>query len=191
MGENKEKLLCLLLENLHQEYSDNVCDVLYLITEEICKNENCELSDISLLSKGSYSSVFGIGHKVMKLSKDRASIDFPNNPYIVKPLLRRFLDENLFIEVTEKVNTNIKISNQELYNLYVELRDSGLVWTDVNKRNVGVLEKDNIIYWNYYLNPSDIALKFNDKIYGYPYKYPSSKLRIHAFVFFFVFKSIC
>lgn len=66
--------------------------------------------------------------------------------------------ETCFIEVTERVETNIDKNEEELYKLFKNLRDLGLVWTDVEYRNVGRLKKKNIIHWQEKLEPSDKTL---------------------------------
>lgn len=58
----------------------------------------------------------------------------------------------------------IKIIIKELYQLYKKIRYLGLVWTDVAKRNVGRLKKDNIVHWNTPLYPTDEALELKKYI---------------------------
>ncbi len=106
---------------------------------------------MNYIKSGHYSTVFSIGNKVIKLGRYRVTKQFPNNPYIVTPLLRKSIlmdNINFFIEVVEKVDTTNKdVTYEDLYNLYKHIRDLGLIWTDVAKRNVGRLLKDNIIHW--------------------------------------------
>lgn len=144
---------------------DSLSELLYLIIDDIKSNEKIRYSDIKYIDRGGFSSVFMIGDKVLKLGKDRQSSLFPNNPYIIKPLLRKNIkidSENLFIEVTERCSTNTSNkTDEDLYNLYKNIRDLGLVWTDVDFRNVGVLLKDNDIYWKNEINPSDKVLELD------------------------------
>lgn len=142
-------------------------ELLLLIIQDICKNEGKKISDIKFLKAGSYSSAFSIGDKVIKLGEKRVTEQFPNNPYIVAPLLRRKINignSMFFIEVVEKVDTSNKdITEEELYKLYKNVRNLGLMWNDVAKRNVGRLLKDNIIHWQGNLAPSDKALGLDSK----------------------------
>ena len=144
-------------------------DILYYIVLDIVKNENAVFSDIKWIDGGQYSSVLIIKDKVLKIGYNRSTERFPNNPYIIKPLLRKSLEmdgNKLFLEVTERVITfdeneekyNTKFG-EELYQLYKKIRDLGLVWTDVGTRNVGRLIKDNVIHWKGNLCPSDEALE--------------------------------
>ena len=56
-------------------------------------------------------------------------------------------ENKIFLEVTERVDTKTEVTTEELYQLYKKIRALGLVWTDVAKRNVGRLKKDNIVHW--------------------------------------------
>ena len=143
-----------------QVKDDALKDTIMLIIKDVMKNENAKFSDIDFNS-GAYSGVIFIKDKVVKMGYKRATPSFPNNPYIVKPLLRKALKvdgDTCFVEVTERVDTSEKATDEELYQLYKKLRDVGLIWTDIAPKNVGRLLKDNKIYWNGNLEPE------NDKV---------------------------
>ena len=139
-------------------------EVIKLMVLDIMKNENVKFSDITY-NGGGFSRVLLIGDKVIKLG-DRATKSFPNNPYIVAPLLRKELkvnDETCFAEVTERVDTSIKPSKEELYQLFKNLHNLDLIWTDIKEINVGRLKKKNIIHWRDNLDPSEEVLGLNTK----------------------------
>lgn len=139
-------------------------EVVKLIILDVLKNENVKLSDITY-NCGGLSSVLLIGNKVIKIG-DRATKSFPNNPYIISPLLRKKLEFNgefCFVEVTERVDTSKKASKEELYQLFKKLRNLNLVWTDIKEDNVGRLKKENIIHWRQNLNPTDGVLGLDVK----------------------------
>lgn len=167
---NPKQVVTSIINTTFRSSNDNInkeslSELLCLIIDDIKDSEKIRYSDIKYINKGGFSSVFMIGDKVLKLGKDRQSSSFPNNPYIIKPLLRKNIkidSEDLFIEVTEKCSTNTSNKTEEdLYNLYKNIRDLGLVWTDVDFRNVGVLLKDNDIYWKDEINPSDKVLELD------------------------------
>lgn len=143
-------------------------DFLYIVFEEVCRNENVSFSQISYVGGGSYSDVYGVGNKIIKLGKEREKFNFHNNPYIVAPLLRKrvplgnALDEYIYIEVQERVQKVEKVSTEELYQLYKKIRNIGLVWLDIKASNVGRLLKDNDVYWNSELLPTDTALSLDE-----------------------------
>ena len=139
-------------------------EIVKLMILEVMKNENVKFSDITYNS-GGFSRVLLIGDKVIKIG-DRVTKKFPNNPYIIAPLLRKKLEingESCFAEVTERVDTDKRISREELYQLFKNLRNLGLVWTDIKETNVGRLRKDNIIHWQENLYPTDEILGLDTK----------------------------
>lgn len=143
-------------------------DTIKIIIKELCQNENKTYGDIEYLGKGTFSYVLAVGDKVLKIGIKRYTDSFPNNPYIITPLLRESIkinEENkIFLEVTERVDTKTEVTTEELYQLYKKIRALGLVWTDVAKRNVGRLKKDNIVHWNTPLYPTDEALELKKYI---------------------------
>ncbi len=139
-------------------------EIIKLIILDVMKNENVKFSDITY-SGGGFSRILLIGDKVIKLG-DRVTKSFPNNPYIIVPILRQEFsinNEKCFAEVTERVDTSIKPSKEELYQLYKNLRNLGLKWTDIREANVGRLKKRNIIHWKENLNPAEEVLGLGAK----------------------------
>ena len=162
---NDKKIINSMLDPLYtkKEERKEAQTYIKMIVDTLIKNENANYSDIKKLKSGGFSCVYEIKEKVIKLgSNGRITAIFPNNPYIVKPLLRKEfkLDgKEVFVEVTQKVDNDEKnITKEDLYNLYSKLRDLKIRWTDVHTRNVGILLKDNKIYWHNDLKPSDEAL---------------------------------
>ena len=139
-------------------------EIIKLMILDVMKNENVKFSDITY-NGGGFSRILLIGDKVIKLG-DRVTKTFPNNPYIVAPLLRKELKingETCFAEVTERVDTSTKPSREELYQLFKSLRNLGLIWTDIKEINVGRLKRKNIIHWRENLGPSEEVLGLDTK----------------------------
>ena len=146
------------------DLSDSLCEILLYIFNEIIINEDATFSDISWKLGGSYSDLIYIKNKVFKYGFERAVWKFHNNPYIVKPLLRKSFDDlgrTLYVEVIEKEKTR-PVTEEEMYLLYKRFRDLNLIWSDVKSENVGELLKDNIIYWKKNLEPCDEALELGE-----------------------------
>lgn len=142
----------------------NVYEFIYLVIIDICHNENIDVLDIEVIGKGNFSNILRIGSKVVKIGS-RSSIErFPNNSYINVMLLRYKINISkklsLFIEVNELVDTNIIITEEDLYQLYKKMRNLGLIWTDVKSENVGRLIRDNRISWkeNLYITDEILGL---------------------------------
>ncbi|MCI9435385.1 MAG: hypothetical protein HFI86_09005 [Bacilli bacterium] len=145
-------------------------EIIFIILKEIALNENEDINNLELIGRGDFSFVYAIKDKVIKIGSNRATPKFPNNPYIVKPLLRKAIpisDNNdiVFIEVCEKIKTNC-CTDEDVYNLYKSLREIGLIWMDPKKSNIGKLIKDNKIYWHNNLKPTDSSLMLDKYIEG-------------------------
>lgn len=139
-------------------------EIIKLMILDVMKNENVKFSDITY-NGGGFSRILLIGDKVIKLG-NRITKTFPNNPYIVAPLLRKEFeinDEKCFAEVTERVDTNTKVSEEELYQLFKNLRNLGLKWTDIKEANVGRLKRKNVIHWQENLDPTEEILGLGAK----------------------------
>ena len=133
---------------------DIISESISIIIDELKNNENINYEDICILSKnGAYSVVYQIGDKVFKIGRRREVFVKQNNKRFLCPLYREeILDKDnvdyLFcIEITEVVDTK-NISKEDVYFIYKELRDCGLVWTDCKEENVGRLLKDNKVYFD-------------------------------------------
>lgn len=137
--------------SIEREFN-KLIDFIYFVIMDICRNEGVDVTDIKVIGAGVFSVVIMIGNKVLKIGEQRGTSSFPNNPYIVAPLLRRNIkikDFDFYVEVTEKADNNIKVSHTELYNFYKKFRDNtGLKMVDLKKENVGILLRDNKVYWN-------------------------------------------
>ena len=154
----------MLITKIDKEDISKFNELLYEIVKDICVNEAVCISDIEFLFEGASSAVFKIGDKVIKISKHRFTEKLPNNPYIIKPVLRKKFeldDKHVFIEVQEMVDTTKKVTKDQLSTLYLKLRKMGLIWNDPRECNVGYLKKDNNIHWRFPIEPSDEVLNLS------------------------------
>ena len=141
---------------------DVIRDVITMVIKEVKEHETVNYADFKYKA-GGFSRVLIAGNKVIKIG-NRINTKFPNNPYILAPLMRKDLKtdkDSVFVEVTERVDTNELPSKEDLYQLYKKLRELGLVWTDIKAQNVGKLIHDNEIHWNKNLEPTDKTLEFD------------------------------
>lgn len=137
-------------------------EFVYLVIMDIINNEDISYDDIKVIGKGNFSRVIKIGTKVVKIGSKRSVERFSNNGYMNAMLLRHKVDISkklsLIIEVNELVDTNIIVTEDDLYQLYKKIRDLHLIWLDVKEENVGRLIRDNKIYWRDKLFISDEVL---------------------------------
>ena len=157
------------LSYIYSEKFDNILEVIYLIIEDVCHNENIDITEIERVGNGSFSSVLLAKDKVIKIGIPGKTKSFPNNPYINAMLLRKEFPINneasIFVEVSERVDIKSAIDIEELYQLYKKMRNIGLVWLDAAARNAGILLKDNKVSWRFDLPITDESLGL-DKFRG-------------------------
>lgn len=150
-------------------YKDGVLEkyavTLNLIIEELLESESRRYLDICQTGNGTYSRVYRIGNKVLKVGEERQTYNIPNHRRILQPLIRT----NFYDEKEEKVIGCVEISNrvrtlrrseknvENLYKIYKELRECGIVWKDVKFENIGVLLSEN----SQTLNGSEINVSPN------------------------------
>ena len=143
---------------------------LSIIIDEILESENKRWVDIEKISNGAYSTVYRFGNKIIKIGDPRVSYKIKNHKRIIQPLLRTNLigkySKEVFgcIEVMDYVDT--KFTNKEkresefVYQIYKELRDAGIIWTDPKWENVGKLVRPNMQTLNneeMYVSPASVG----------------------------------
>lgn len=132
--------------------NEKIFDFLNQIIIELLRYENKDYHDIKFVGSGAFSSVFQIGNHVLKIGKERKTFSIKNHKRFLKPLYRKNIyslnEEFLFcIEITQKVDRN-DITKEDVYNIYKELREDGLIWVDPSIANLGRLVRDNEIYFD-------------------------------------------
>lgn len=119
-----------------------------MIFEEIAQNEMADVSDVEYIGKGDHSNVYKLGNKVIKLGERRLTNKIPYHRRILQPLLRRKIkNKDLYIEISEYVESDISITDEDAYLIYKELRNDGIIWLDAKRENLGRLRKNNIIHF--------------------------------------------
>ncbi len=124
---------------------------LTMIVDEVAKNENVDISDLKYIGKGTITDVYKLGNKVVKFGKNRLTNKIPYHRRILQPLIRRrVLREfnDLYIEISEYIQPDNTITDEDAYLIYKELREDGIIWIDAKRENIGRLEKDNIAHFN-------------------------------------------
>lgn len=127
---------------------NNMMQSLTMIFEEIAQNEMVDVSDVEYIGKGDHSNVYKLGNKVIKLGGRRLTNKIPYHRRILQPLFRREIkNKDLYIEISEYVESDISITDEDAYLIYKELRDDGIIWLDAKSENIGRLKKDNVIHF--------------------------------------------
>ena len=168
-------LFSCLSKNGNNEFSmkdlNDYSLTLQILLREVLKSERKKLSDVENVGEGVYSKNYKIGDKVLKIGAPRETYFIPNHRRILQPLARINLTNSNHksigtIELTSEENASKealdKITEEDLYRIYKELRDDGIVWGDPKKDNLAILKRKNIPMLNgkpFYVNPSSVGFK--------------------------------
>lgn len=143
---------------------DRTINALTLIAEEISENEKTDISELEKIGNGEFSTAYKLGNKVIKFGKKRETYNIPYHRRLLQPLIRKMISSDyspIYIEISEYLEPDESITDEDVYSIYKELRDDGIVWTDPQKANLGRLKKENIIHYNDPLYVEDSSLGFN------------------------------
>ena len=151
INNNKDSIIIEIAgEDIDYLKEEKLYNFFKILIEELLENEDKKYSDIELIGEGAFSKVFGIGSKVLKVGDERQTYNIKNNKLFLKPLYRTKIEtscRNFCVEITEKVDTE-SINDEDVYQVYKQLREDGILWDDAGKTNIGRLLKDNKIYFN-------------------------------------------
>ena len=64
-------------------------------------------------------------------------------PVVRKNDVSKDADHPIGIEIYEVVDMDTEITDEEILEVYKELREAGIKWTDIKRENLGRLRKDN------------------------------------------------
>lgn len=110
--------------------------------------EKCKITDTKTVHGGGFSNVLIIGDTVIKVGLPRKTFEIPNDKRLLQPHFRRDLREehgiDAVIEVSDRVDTDLILSEDEMYAIYKDMRDRGIVCGDFKHGNIGVLLRDNV-----------------------------------------------
>ena len=133
--------------NLTDRESDALIKIVSNIVDKTMVHEKAKVMDIKTLLAGSFSSVIRVGDTIIKVGTPRKTFDMPNDKRILQPHLRRDLQRDLgiaaVIEVADRVDTDFSITDEEMYQIYKDMRDRGVICGDFKYGNIGKLLKDN------------------------------------------------
>ena len=101
-------------------------------------------NEIEYLGSGVSGVTYKVGNKVFKLIQSRLRFEIPYHPRIMMPQFRRKFEDNSMLEVLNlgKVKS-ANITDEKLLEIYKELEEAGIVWTDAKKENLVELLEDN------------------------------------------------
>ncbi len=124
------------------------------MVSELLKDQKLLIRDMEIFGRGNYNRSIKIGEYILKIGTDRVTNEIPYDERIIQPLIRRKMEgkqgEEVYVEVQNLVDRNWykglsdEEIDEELYKIYIEMKNRGNRWTDVSKYNVGRLLKPNL-----------------------------------------------
>lgn len=153
MQENYNILLDLIKKTRFlNEVSDVEDDKMYQVIRNLNENDINDLSGITKIGAGSYSTVYKIKDKVLKIGLAKSNENIFESKNIVPCLLKinlgmqtKFGKMVFGIEIQELVQMEKDKTNECLFKIYENLRNEQLIWTDVKESNVGYYNGDFVI----------------------------------------------
>lgn len=139
-------LLNLILNTRHlKELDDIEEDKLLEVVEVLNQNGINDFSECVKIGSGTYSTVYKLGNKVVKIGLAKLNTEILEDSRIVKIYYKNniAITKNGFkmvlgIEIQDFVEVIEKVEERDLYKVYKDLRDNNFVWTDVKSSNVGI-----------------------------------------------------
>ena len=148
----------------NKDVDNRTINALTQIVEEISENEKADISELEEIGHGTFSTAYRLGNKVIKFGKTRETYHIPYHRRIIQPLIRRKISSDysdIYLEISEYLEPDGSITNEDVYSIYKELRDDGIIWADPKIENLGRLQKENIIHYNEPLYVADSSLGFD------------------------------
>ena len=154
LKKNADRIVHEELERIKHSIIYNMLEVRYNIKigefneianlfEETAKNEGLTLFDIKKIDYGSYSTIYRIGSKIIKIGYRRRIDEIVDNNRILLPDTLLKIHSNI-IEITDFIDGKSNFSTEEIYEVYKELRDQGVVWLDPTKDNLKRIDEENL-----------------------------------------------
>ena len=136
----KFSLTYQLLEEKFELTDDDVNKAKDLFVETANK-ENLTIFDIKKINYGSYSSIYRLGSKIIKIGYKRAIKNIVDNNRILLPDSITKVKSNI-IEITDYIDGKSDFSKDEVYEVYKELREQGIIWLDPTSENLKRLDEE-------------------------------------------------
>lgn len=118
---------------------DDDIDKVKFMIDEVAESQNLSLFDMRQIGSGSYSSVYELGNKIIKIGRNRATKIIDNNRILLPDKLIRVAGN--IIEITDHAKDVGTASIEDTYEVYRDLREQGIIWMDPWFLNLGKLDR--------------------------------------------------
>lgn len=118
--------------------TDDDVDRVRFLLNKLAEDEGVDFFDLREIGHGSYSTVYRLGNKVVKVGKSRVTKIIDNSRILIPDQMIR-IGGNV-IEINDYVKDVRTATIEEVYKVYKELRNQGIVWMDPWFSNLGRLD---------------------------------------------------
>jgi len=119
--------------------TDDDVDRVRFLLNKLAEDEGVDFFDLREISRGSYSTAYRLGNKVVKVGRSRATKIIDNSRILIPDQMLR-IGGNI-IEINDYVKDVRSASNEKVYEVYKELREQGIIWMDPWFLNLGKLDR--------------------------------------------------
>lgn len=145
------EFIAMILTNKKLEVlkKEKILDTYIELIKDVFRIENASINDL-ILKNGGYSNVLIIKDKVIKSGKKETK-KIPHHRRLLHPIIRQVIpsiNNNTdfdFIEVYERT-LPFKEGVVSCYDVFKEMLDDGILWSDPKDDNLGILIKPNIAF---------------------------------------------
>ena len=128
------------LSHYYPHVDDDDIDILKNLLIESANLENTNLLDIRKLTYGGYSRIYKLKDLIIKSGYKRECNEVADNSRLLVPYFKGLIGAD-FIEITDRVEPYEDATSDEIYGIYSELRDQGVIWLDPTGNNLAKLTK--------------------------------------------------
>ena len=138
----KDTIDDIIINNISINQEKNDIDNLSRVKEMIIMlcNPKHGLLDIENMGQGSFSNIYKLNDKVVKVSYRRCCEEIPYSDQILLPYFKGWIGKD-YIEITDYLDNINNIDKEELYKVYKDLREQSIMWVDPSIDNLRRINK--------------------------------------------------
>ena len=142
---DRKKIILQIIRKINKSFFTDADELLAEFFERSLGEKGLTVFDLRELNSGGFSTVYEAGDTLIKIADERACQEIVDNSRILYPSFKGLIGDK-FIEITRKIDAKRDASDEEIFKIYSELRDQGVIWFDPKKENIGRLSQDDLDY---------------------------------------------
>ena len=147
LTEDEKKSVELSIIHSISEYYPHVSDYdmerFYHLLHDIAEKEHTSLLDIRKINYGGFSKIYRLGDRIIKVGSSRACEKIVDNRRLLLPDFKGKIGSD-YVEITDYLDDVGDASFEEIYEVYEELREQGILWLDANENNLARINQKSL-----------------------------------------------